>query len=73
MMNLTEYENLLHFMEKAKGTGVTCVLVFKPNLISVKEDQIQGADYPDLIASTTDDAEVIAAMLGNGGGEEDNG
>ncbi len=60
-MDTNTYEDLINLVKRAKDGGVACVIVFKPDAT----DNDESVTLPDMILSSTDKADVIAALLGN--------
>lgn len=54
------YGEILGRLKEAKQAGVTGIVVFKPNA-----ESDEGVSFPDMIATTADNPEIIAALLGN--------
>jgi len=56
------YKEYVDVVKHAKDQGLVCVLVYKPD---ARDDDGSGSSIPDMIISTTEEPNVIAAMLGN--------
>jgi len=63
MVDTELYKEMIETVQRAKNSGVECVLVFKPD---VQEEQGEP-ESPDMIVCTSGDPKVIAALLGNYG------
>jgi hypothetical protein len=66
-MDTKPYEDLIRTAQRAKEAGVECVLVYEP----AKEDDNDSTQLPSMVVSSSGDAAVIAALLGNGFDDEE--
>jgi len=60
-VDITDYQDLVDVAKKAKELGLACVIVFKPDC---REDE-GTSESADMVISSADDPQVIAALLGN--------
>jgi hypothetical protein len=60
-MDCDSYSELIDVIKAMKDAGVSGVIVFKPDCMDTDTKET----YPDMILSSSSDASVISALLGN--------
>ncbi len=61
MIDADDYKEFVDVVAKAKKDDITCILIFKPD---VNADAGEP-ESPDMIVCTSNEPNVIAALLGN--------